>query len=289
MSRDEFVEIAATSALGISELLRGLSKPAPPAAPPPGLARTQSAGLVRTKSVLAAKTGMSKEELVAIQRLLPTFTCLDLHRLLPKFRAGLDAGAPMASLLEELRAAGAGAPAAFEQATIFFELLFARAEQLGPAELPELFGMLVLLSRGVVSQKLALLSAAIADPVSDKIGFGGFMAFVHAANNIKSALEQWSAASAALSPAELSQLPDHPPTLQKLMSSFEPRVDEPEDTALAEHIFMGMVENAGGTTPQLSRADFCRSVQIGGAGPLGGDSGLVGVLKLIFSLSIRTD
>ena len=35
------------------------------------------------------------------------------------------------------------------------------------------------------------------------------------------------------------------------------------------------VENAGGTTPQLSRADFCRSVQIGGAGPLGGDSGLV--------------
>lgn len=59
-------------------------------------------------------------------------------------------------------------------------------EQLGPAELPELFGMLVLLSRGVVSQKLALLSAAIADPVSDKIGFGGFMAFVHAANNVSS-------------------------------------------------------------------------------------------------------
>ena len=35
-----------------------------------------------------------------------------------------------ASLLEELRAAGAGAPAAFEQATIFFELLFARAVRL---------------------------------------------------------------------------------------------------------------------------------------------------------------
>ena len=33
------------------------------------------------------------------------------------------------------------------------------------------------------------------------------MAFVHAANNIKCALEQWTAASATLSPAELAELP----------------------------------------------------------------------------------
>ena len=31
-------------------------------------------------------------------------------------------------------------------------------------QLPELFGMLVLLSRGTVSQKLALLAACISDP-----------------------------------------------------------------------------------------------------------------------------
>ena len=55
-------------------------------------ARKISAGLVRTKSALARTHGMSTEQIDAIQRLLPTFTVLDLRRLLDALRQGSDAG-----------------------------------------------------------------------------------------------------------------------------------------------------------------------------------------------------
>ena len=50
-----------------------------------------SAGLVRTKSALARTHGMSREQIDAIQRLLPTFTVPDLRRLLDVLRQVSDA------------------------------------------------------------------------------------------------------------------------------------------------------------------------------------------------------
>ena len=53
--------------------------------------RQTSAGLVRTKSALARTHGMSREQIDAIQRLLPTFTVPDLQRLLDALRQVSDA------------------------------------------------------------------------------------------------------------------------------------------------------------------------------------------------------
>ena len=49
-------------------------------------ARQLSVGLVRTKSALARSHGMSREQIDAMQRLLPAFTVPDLRRLLDTLR-----------------------------------------------------------------------------------------------------------------------------------------------------------------------------------------------------------
>ena len=146
ITKAEFCRAVSTE-MWAGMLVRAFSRPAPP--PTAGSAalsassgrdlgaRQSSAGLVRTKSALARAHGMSREQIDAIQRLLPTFTVPDLRRLLDSLRQRSPSlsrsratipGAEFKTILAQLIPASPDAPEMAKLSASFFSFLFDRAD-----------------------------------------------------------------------------------------------------------------------------------------------------------------